>query len=165
MILILGREGGTAVSFAAVSTIYCLAAPVEFGRALGRFPPYPQPACPLDPRTPLFLVKSQRSLHGGRKRSRILVMRHMRDLFRFRWNPFTPLPLIMWTARRLGAHGATASLACFKWLERHNSLPKKFGIPTAEAYPASARFKIGNGRVAKIRFAADVSVGVAGRSR
>ena len=62
MILILGRKGGTAVSFAAVSTNYCLAAPVEFGWAQGRFPPFPQCACPLDPRTPPFPVT------GGRNR-------------------------------------------------------------------------------------------------
>ena len=42
--------------------------------------------------------------------------------------------------------GATANLACFRWLSRRNSLPEQKGFPRVLTYPAQARFKFGDGR-------------------
>ena len=58
--------------------------------------------------------------------------------------------------------GATASLACFEWLGRRNSISEPVGVPPARSYPTSARFKFGNGRTSGARFAAGVPVGRGG---
>ena len=46
--------------------------------------------------------------------------------------------------------GATANLACFRWLSRHNSLLERKGLPRALTYPAQARFKFGDGRTGNV---------------
>ena len=59
--------------------------------------------------------------------------------------------------------GATANLACFKLLQRHNSLQAKSGAPAAEMHPGAASFNFGNVRLEQVRYAADVPVAIAGR--
>ena len=58
--------------------------------------------------------------------------------------------------------GATATLACFKWLGRRNAALDKWVIPPAQPHPALAGFKFGKGRLGEVRFAAEISVGIAG---
>ena len=59
--------------------------------------------------------------------------------------------------------GATASAACVKWLEHHNSRLRQLGILKVSTYPTTARFKFGDGRVREVRYAADIKIGFAGR--
>ena len=59
--------------------------------------------------------------------------------------------------------GATANLACFKWLANRKSRLRNLGIPEVTAFPAMARFFFGDGRVGSERFSADIKVGIAGR--
>ena len=59
--------------------------------------------------------------------------------------------------------GATANLACFKWLGHHNSNLQTTGFPKVTTYPTIARFEFGYGRVGEVKYAADFEVGVAGR--
>ena len=56
---------------------------------------------------------------------------------------------------------ATANLACFKWLNRRNSVLREFAVTPAHHNPVCARFKNGNGRKSAARFAAGVPVGAA----
>ena len=58
--------------------------------------------------------------------------------------------------------GATANLACFRWLSRRNSLLEQKGFPRVLTYPAQARFKFGDGRAGNVCFAADITAGIAG---
>ena len=58
--------------------------------------------------------------------------------------------------------GATAILVRFRWLNRHNSTSGKVGLPRVSIYPAQARIKFGNGRTGDVRFAADMTAGIAG---
>ena len=58
--------------------------------------------------------------------------------------------------------GATANLACFQWLRRHNELLARRGFPTVSTYQAHATFKFGDGRTGEVCHAADITVGVAG---
>ena len=57
---------------------------------------------------------------------------------------------------------ATAKLTRFRWLGNHISLPAQRGMPRANTYQAKARLKFGDGRMAEVRHAADVTVGIAG---
>lgn len=58
--------------------------------------------------------------------------------------------------------GATANSARFKWLGSRASVLKEFGVPRAQAYPAGAKYKFGNGRLGEVRNATDIPVGIAG---
>ena len=57
---------------------------------------------------------------------------------------------------------ATANLVCFRWLNRHNSMLGKMGLPRVSPYPAQARFKFGDGRMGVARFAVDITADRAG---
>ena len=59
--------------------------------------------------------------------------------------------------------GATANLVCRQWLANHNRFLERQGIEKAHLYPADARFKFGDGRIGEVRYAADITVGIAGR--
>ena len=50
--------------------------------------------------------------------------------------------------------GATANLACFKWLQYRGNSQAKCGVPAAEANLAVASFKFGSGRLEQVQFAA-----------
>ena len=54
-------------------------------------------------------------------------------------------------------------MACYKWLRNRNCALKRFGITTAEAFPARPKFKCGGGRMEENRLAADAAVEIAGR--
>ena len=56
----------------------------------------------------------------------------------------------------------TAGVACFRWLGTRRSLLARHGCPTVSAYPAIARFIFGGGHLGDVRYAADITVGVAG---
>ena len=58
--------------------------------------------------------------------------------------------------------GAAADLVCFKWLERHNEISERYGVPRGQAYLARARLKFGDGRSGEIRCAADIPAIIAG---
>ena len=58
--------------------------------------------------------------------------------------------------------GATAHLACFQWLRRHNELLARSGFPAASTYQAHATSKFGDGRTGEVCRAADIGVGAAG---
>ena len=58
--------------------------------------------------------------------------------------------------------GATANLVCFRRLRHHNSMMGQVGLPRVSTYPAPARFKFGDGRMGNVKFAADITVGIAG---
>ena len=62
-------------------------------------------------------------------------------------------------------YGAAANLACFKWSGRRDSVPKKFAVPPALAYPARPPFKFGGGQRGEVRNAADILSGIAGGPR
>ena len=57
----------------------------------------------------------------------------------------------------------TANLVCVPWLGKHNSYLQRMGFPLTNAYPSTARFKYGDGRVGEVRYAAEIKVGIAGR--
>ena len=46
--------------------------------------------------------------------------------------------------------GATANLVCFRYLERHDRILQRKGFPRVSSYPASARFKFGDGRLGEV---------------
>ena len=58
--------------------------------------------------------------------------------------------------------GATAKLACFSWLARHNRILGRRGIPRVTTCPSKATFRPGDGCLGEARHAADIPVGVAG---
>ena len=58
--------------------------------------------------------------------------------------------------------GATANLVCSWRLNHHNSPSEKVGLPRVPTYPAQARFKFGDGRMGDVKFAAEITAGVAG---
>ena len=58
--------------------------------------------------------------------------------------------------------GATADLACFKWLYPRYSDLRKFGVPRSQPYSARAGFECGNGAMSVARYAANIPVGIAG---
>ena len=58
--------------------------------------------------------------------------------------------------------GATVNLVCSGWLATRNSPLAKRGFPRVETYPANARFKCGGGRMGDVRFAAEITVRIAG---
>ena len=64
----------------------------------------------------------------------------------------------------LDTEGA-AYLVCLKWLERHNKIPGRWGVPRAETYPAFAPFKFRDARSGKVLCAAHIPMGVAGNRR
>ena len=53
-------------------------------------------------------------------------------------------------------------MASSQRLEPQNVLPRRNGFPAADAYPATAKFKFGNGRPEEVCFAADVTAGAEG---
>ena len=61
--------------------------------------------------------------------------------------------------------GAAANLVCLRWPRNHNSLLGEQGLPRISTYPACARFKFGDGRHGEVRYAAVISVGLAGCKR
>ena len=58
--------------------------------------------------------------------------------------------------------GAAAKSVCFKRLDNHNLLFRKFGLPEVLPYSATARSKFGDGRMGEVKHAADIMVGIAG---
>ena len=58
--------------------------------------------------------------------------------------------------------GATASLVLSRWLADRDLLLGKCGLPRDDTCPALSRFKFGGGRMRDVRFAADITAGVAG---
>ena len=58
--------------------------------------------------------------------------------------------------------GAAANLARFRWLNHHNSLLGRLGLPRASTHPAQAQFKFGSGRTGDANSAADITAGIAG---
>ena len=58
--------------------------------------------------------------------------------------------------------GATAHSVCFRWFERHKRLLVKEERQKISAFPASALFRFGDGRLGEARHAAHISVGIAG---
>ena len=52
--------------------------------------------------------------------------------------------------------GVTANVARSKWLRSRTCLPEEREIPQAVAYPATAKFQFGNGRMEENRVAADL---------
>ena len=58
--------------------------------------------------------------------------------------------------------GATANLVCLRWFEHRNRLLERHGFQGASAYPSKARFRFEDWRVGDVRYAADISVGIAG---
>ena len=50
--------------------------------------------------------------------------------------------------------GATANLVCLKWVGRRKSILECLGVPRAEALPAYASFKLGDGRLGEVHCAA-----------
>ena len=61
--------------------------------------------------------------------------------------------------------GATANRICFSWLGCHKRIIQKKGLPRVSTYPASARFRFGNGRLGEVRHVADIPVGIPGSMR
>ena len=59
--------------------------------------------------------------------------------------------------------GATASLACFKWLAGHNSHLQQIEIPQVSRYPKMPRVQFGDRRIGEVRYAADINVRTVGR--
>ena len=60
--------------------------------------------------------------------------------------------------------GTDANLVCFRWLENHNKRLGTQDLTRIPTHTASARFKFVSGRRAGVRFAADISVGIAERT-
>ena len=58
--------------------------------------------------------------------------------------------------------GAMANLIRSSWLERHNCILRKRGLPRTSTYPASARFRYRNARQGELRRAEDIPVGATG---
>ena len=58
--------------------------------------------------------------------------------------------------------GATANLACFRWLNHYNPMLGRAGLPCVSTHPAQARFKFGGDRPGAARFAEDIPAGAAG---
>ena len=58
--------------------------------------------------------------------------------------------------------GAAASLGCYEWLERRNSILERRGVPCAEPHPACAGFDLGDGRLGDVRYRSEISAGIAG---
>ena len=60
--------------------------------------------------------------------------------------------------------GARANLVRFSWLQRHNRILERRGIPRVTTYPSQARFRFVYGRLGEVRYAADIPVGIAGNT-
>ena len=58
--------------------------------------------------------------------------------------------------------GAAANLARVRRLGHRNEISEGKGFPRVTTYPASARFKFGDGRLGEVRCAADTPAGIAG---
>ena len=58
--------------------------------------------------------------------------------------------------------GATAGLARFRWLEHYSLILQRGGNRQVTTYPASARFRFGDGHLGEVCRAADIPVGFAG---
>ena len=58
--------------------------------------------------------------------------------------------------------GATANLACSRWLEHHGRILPRKGYQRATTFLASARYRFGDGRHVGVRHAADILVNIAG---
>ena len=59
--------------------------------------------------------------------------------------------------------GATANLVCRAWVANHNLSLGRLGMEKVHLYPSAARFKFGDGRIGEVQYAANISVGIAGR--
>ena len=59
--------------------------------------------------------------------------------------------------------GATAHLACVKWLRRHNTLAAKCGAPAADLFPVAASYKFGNDPSGQVESPEGVPVAIPGR--
>ena len=57
--------------------------------------------------------------------------------------------------------GAAANLACYKWLDTHNSVLERRGLEKAVPYSSNARFNFGDGRIGDVKHATDIEVGIA----
>ena len=56
--------------------------------------------------------------------------------------------------------GVTANLVCFRYLENRDRILQRKGFPRVSRYPASARFKFGDGRQGEVLHAADIPAGI-----
>ena len=63
----------------------------------------------------------------------------------------------------LGA-GATANLVYFSRLARHNRILERHRVPRVTSYPSQSRFRFGYWRLGELRRAADIPVGITGKS-
>ena len=58
--------------------------------------------------------------------------------------------------------GAAANLVRPKWLDPHDEISGRLGVPRAVTYPACVRFKSGDSGLGEFRYDADIPVGIAG---
>ena len=58
--------------------------------------------------------------------------------------------------------GAAANLACFRWLGQRNKLSELQGIPRVTTHPVRAGFNFGGGRPGRVRYPADIPMGIGG---
>ena len=65
------------------------------------------------------------------------------------------------SAAVLGA-GAAANLVCPKWLARHGGISERWSVPRAETHPKCARLTSGDGRLGRVRRAAEIPSGITG---
>ena len=59
--------------------------------------------------------------------------------------------------------GATANLVCRAWVANRNLFLGELGMEKVRLYPSAARFKFGDGRIGEVQYAANITVGIAGR--
>ena len=59
--------------------------------------------------------------------------------------------------------GATATLVCRAWVANHNLFFGSLSMEKVHLYPSAARFKFGDGRIGEVQYAANITVGIAGR--
>ena len=57
---------------------------------------------------------------------------------------------------------ATATPACFSWLEHHNRTSERKAYRKAPTYLSSARFRFRDGRPGEVRRGAEIPLGIAG---
>ena len=58
--------------------------------------------------------------------------------------------------------GATASRVCLRWLNHHNSMLGKVGLPRVSTFPAQVHYKFGGGWMGGVQFATYITVCTAG---